>query len=51
MEKACKRCGAIVAEETDEALKSEYTYYCPVCDENLYSFETAEAPDAGGLRF
>ena len=46
--KVCKRCGAIVEEEADGELKSEYPYYCPGCDENLYSFETTEVPETGG---
>jgi len=38
----CKRCGAKVKEETDSELKKEYPYYCPECDENLFSFECEE---------
>ncbi len=35
----CRRCGAAVCRETDRDLKKEYPYYCPCCDENMYSFE------------
>ena len=35
----CNRCGTIVEEEKDNELKKEYPFYCPECDENLYSFE------------
>lgn len=51
MERACKRCGAIAREETDAALRSEYPYYCPECDENLYSFETTEVPETGDRNY
>lgn len=42
MEMVCKRCGTKVQKETDEMLKTEYEYYCPECDENLYCFEVME---------
>ena len=35
----CFRCGTFVLEETVEALRKEYPFYCPTCDENMYSFE------------
>lgn len=38
----CKRCGAEVQPEEDEVLRKEYPYYCPKCDENMYSFECEE---------
>lgn len=42
--KVCKRCGAEVCVETDAELKEEYPYYCPCCDENMYSFECRDIP-------
>lgn len=46
MKKVCKRCGCDeIREETDEELKKEYPYYCPYCDENMYSFEVEEIPE------
>lgn len=39
----CFRCGCLVLKETDPELSKEYLYYCPECDENLYSFETEES--------
>lgn len=39
MKKICKICGTTVEKEHDEELKKEYPYYCPHCDENLFSFE------------
>lgn len=42
MKIVCKHCGAKVEEETDSELKKEYPYYCPECDENLFSFECEE---------
>lgn len=38
----CRRCGSEVQEETDTDLKKEYPFYCPNCDENMYSFECEE---------
>ena len=40
----CSRCHCEVEEEKDSELEKEYPYYCPECDENLYSFETKEKP-------
>ena len=37
----CNRCGTVVEEETNEVLKNEYPYYCPECEENMYSFEVS----------
>ncbi len=34
----CNRCNTEVERET----KLDYPYYCPQCDENLYSFETQD---------
>lgn len=36
MKRTCCRCGYEVVEEND----LDYPFYCPVCDENLYAFET-----------
>jgi len=36
----CGRCNHQVRKETDKYLKREYPYYCPYCDENMYSIET-----------
>jgi len=33
--------GHEVKKETDKDLKKEYPYYCPTCDENMYSMETS----------
>ncbi len=32
--------GHKVRQETNKDLKKEYPYYCPICDENMYKFET-----------
>lgn len=40
MNKYCIKCGHKVKPETNKDLKKEYPYYCPHCDENLYSIET-----------
>lgn len=37
----CRRCGEMV-EDADYKSDNEYTYYCPNCDEDLYTFETYE---------
>ncbi|MDE7354454.1 MAG: hypothetical protein K2O06_15595 [Acetatifactor sp.] len=39
---ACRRCGSKVQPEKDDWLRKEYPYYCPDCDENMYSFECME---------
>lgn len=36
----CRRCNHTVKRETDKYLKRTYKYYCPHCDENMFSFET-----------
>jgi predicted RNA-binding Zn-ribbon protein involved in translation (DUF1610 family) len=36
----CFRCGTELKEETDKTI--DYPYYCPKCDENMYSFEAKE---------
>lgn len=33
----CRKCGCAVCHEHEEDI--DYPYYCPDCDENLYSFE------------
>lgn len=38
----CRRCGTEVQTEEDKELRKEYPYYCPECDENMYSFECEE---------
>lgn len=48
MKTVCNRCGTVVVKETDKELMKEYPYYCPKCDENMYSFEIhhqSESPD------
>lgn len=37
----CNRCGEMV-KDADYKSDNEYTYYCPQCDEDLYTFETHE---------
>lgn len=37
--RVCTRCNTPVWEEHDKELK-EYPYYCPDCDENMFTFET-----------
>jgi Zn finger protein HypA/HybF involved in hydrogenase expression len=36
----CSRCNHLVQRETNKDLRKEYKYYCPHCDENMYSIET-----------
>lgn len=36
----CFRCKGQVKRETDKNLKKTYPYYCPRCDENMFTFET-----------
>ena len=40
MDRYCIKCWHKVEKETIPDLKKEYPYYCPYCDENLYSIET-----------
>lgn len=35
----CNRCGEMVEDTPPE---NDYNYYCPGCDEDLYTFETHE---------
>ena len=35
----CNRCGEMVE---DTEVDNDYNYYCPQCDEDLYTFETHE---------
>lgn len=37
----CNRCGGIV-KDADYESENEYVYYCPNCDEDLYTIETHE---------
>lgn len=37
----CNRCGARV-KDADYKSDNDYNYYCPNCDEDLYTFETHE---------
>ena len=39
---ACRRCGSKVRPEREPGLREEYPYYCPRCDEDMYSFECME---------
>lgn len=36
----CFRCGHLVKRETEKYLRKKYPYYCPYCDENMFTFET-----------
>lgn len=45
MKRVCKHCGCEVNEEVESELRKEYPYYCPECDENMYSFEVEEIPE------
>ena len=36
--RVCFRCGTEVKKEKNKYI--DYPYYCPNCDENMYSFET-----------
>lgn len=36
----CNRCCNLVVEEYDNSI--DYPYYCPNCDENMYSFEVED---------
>ena len=43
--RACCRCGFPVVREKHISLRygvNKYPFYCPECDENMYSFETEE---------
>ncbi len=40
----CRRCkGKIIPERG--TLRKTYPYYCPFCDENMFSFETEVLPN------
>lgn len=45
MRKICKQCGIEVLPEEDKELKKEYPFFCPECDENVYSFECEDIPE------
>lgn len=47
---ACRRCGSEVRPERDKRLRKEYPYYCPKCDEDMYSFECVEACLPDGIK-
>ncbi len=40
--KKCFRCCTRLKAERDKELKKEYPYYCPECNENMYSFEAVD---------
>ena len=40
---ACGKCGSVVVSETDRELRKEYPYYCPCCNENMYSSECIDS--------
>lgn len=44
----CKRCGTQVRRETVKGLRNEYPFFCPYCDENMYTFETYKKNHRGG---
>ncbi len=39
MIKVCQKCMGRVYRERSRELRKKYPYYCPYCDENMYSFE------------
>lgn len=39
--KSCNRCGTIVFNEKFRT-KDNYPFYCPNCDENMFSFEVSK---------
>ena len=43
----CKRCNHRVKRETHKGLRKEYKYYCPHCNENMYTFETYKKKKGG----
>ena len=47
--KLCNRCGNKVKLELHFGLrfKDGYKYYCPYCDENMYSFEVHKEKKGG----
>lgn len=40
----CNRCSTKVLEEVVPELKKDYQYYCPTCDENMFTFEVSKDP-------
>ena len=44
-DKFCPRCGTSLHIELKET-EGNYPYYCEVCDENFFDFETLKAPKA-----
>jgi DNA-directed RNA polymerase subunit RPC12/RpoP len=40
--KLCRRCGTKVLKETDPDLAKDYQYYCPECNENMFTFEVED---------
>lgn len=38
--RVCCHCGHEICVEADKQLMSEYEFYCPRCDENMYGIET-----------
>ena len=51
--RVCTRCKTPVWEEHDEEITKEYPYYCPNCDENMFTFETeiSDKVEKGSLKF
>ena len=44
----CRKCGNFVCEEINKEI--DYPYYCPNCDENMYSFEVEEVDNSANVR-
>ena len=42
--------GSEVLPERDKRLRKEYLYYCPECDEDMYSFECVETCVPDGVK-
>ncbi len=50
MIKVCQKCMGRVRRERSRELRKKYPYYCPYCDENMYSFECMEVLKHGTER-
>lgn len=44
----CFRCNTKLKLEKNKDLKKTYKYYCPECDENMFSFEAVLKKDVRG---